>query len=98
MPAPLPAEAAPPSSEQRLIDLAAALGQPGVDKEAAARQLIDSAGGDRHALEQARNAYARRLHGRSDDWTATAALSLLNRALTDSGWIDPFDWKGRRKP
>jgi len=80
------------------MGLAAQLGQPGVDKPAAARRLIDAAGGDRQSLEEARNVYARRLHGHSDDWTATAALSLLNRALTDSGWIDPFDWSGRRKP
>jgi hypothetical protein len=88
------------STLDALIELAGHLGQPGagMDKESGARQLIERAGGDRPALEEARNVYARHLHGRSDDWNATGALSLLNRALTDSGWVDPFDWKGRRKP
>jgi hypothetical protein len=97
-PAPLPVDAVPRSTLDQLVALAGELGRPGVDKAAAARQLIDRAAGDRAALEEARNVYARHLHGRSDDWAATAALSVLNRALTDSGWIDPFDWKGRRKP
>ena len=88
----------PVSTLDALIELAAELGRPGADKEAGARQLITRAGGDRVALEEARNFYARRLHGRSDDWAATAALGLLNRALTDSGWVDPYEWKGRRKP
>jgi hypothetical protein len=88
----------PTSTLDALIDLAASLSQPGADKEAGARELIDRAGGDRAALEAARNVYSTRLHGRSDDWTATGALTLLNRALTDSGWIDPFDWRYRRKP
>ena len=86
------------STLDALIELAAALSTPGADKEAGARELIARAGGDRAALEQARNSYATRLHGRSDDWTATGALTLLNRALTDSSWVDPFNWQGRRKP
>ncbi len=95
---PLSTQPVPPSTVDALVELAAQLGQPGVDKPVAARALIERAGGDRSALEEARNIYARHLHGRSDDWAATAALTLLNRALTDSGWIDPYDWNRRRKP
>jgi hypothetical protein len=81
-----------------IVKQAAQLATPGTDRPDAVRQLIALADGDRASIEEARNVYARHLHGRSDDWTATGALALLNRALTASGWIDPFDWKGRRKP
>ena len=42
------------------------------------------------------------LHSHPDDWDATRALTLLNKALVEFGWKDPFDWKvrwsQRRKP
>jgi len=74
----------------------------GANPDGAVDALISAAGDDRAALEEARNRYALRLHGRSDDWEATAALTLLNRALAVLGTQDPFDWKERwsrrRKP
>jgi hypothetical protein len=70
--------------------------------DGAARALAALAGDDRAALEEARDRCAERLHRRSDDWEATAALSLLNRALVAYGWSDADDWKvrwsQRRKP
>jgi hypothetical protein len=83
---------------------AAELARPGngSDPEAAVKELIEAAGHDRSALEEAQRHYAIRLHNRSDDWEATAALTLLNRALARVGWDDEFDWKKRwaqhRKP
>jgi hypothetical protein len=74
----------------------------GADQNGAVQALISAAGDDRAALEEARRRYAIRLHGRSDDWEATAALNLLNRALAIVGTQDPFDWRERwarhRKP
>lgn len=81
---------------ERAAELAAGGSPDGIDD--AADLLIEAADGDREALEEARNVYARRLHGRSADWTATGSLRLLNRALTRFGWIDPYEWKHRRKP
>ena len=57
-----------------------------------------AAGGDRRALEQAQKDLVQRIHERSDDFEATAALSLVNRALAAVGWTDPYSWKHRRKP
>lgn len=81
---------------ERAAELASGGSPDGVDD--AADLLIEAAGADRDSLEEARNIYARRLHGRSADWAATGALRLLNRALTRYGWIDPYEWKHRRKP
>jgi hypothetical protein len=61
----------------------------------AVAQLIEAAGGDRSAIEAARNDVARRLHGNAGDWSATAALAVLNKALVSSGWTDKYDWKIR---
>jgi len=64
--------------------------------------LASAAGGDRHLLEAARDRAAARLHRRADDWEATAALTLLNRALSRMPRTDPLDWRVRwdhhRKP
>lgn len=65
--------------------------------------LLAAAGGDRQALERARNQVASRLRAVSDDWEATAALTLLNRALASMPRPDPLDWRVRwsqrfRKP
>lgn len=91
-----PADAAVTALVERAAELADAANRDGVD--AGADQLIHAAAGNRAALEEARNVYARRLHASSADWTATGALRLLNRALTRFGWIDPYEWKHRRKP
>ena len=57
--------------------------------------LSASAGGDRSTLVEARNFYASLVSARSDDFRATAALSLLNRAISATPVIDPLDWKKR---
>jgi hypothetical protein len=65
------------------------------DQDAAVTALLEAAGGDRTALELARNQVARRLHSHVGDWRAGAALGLLNKALVKVGWTDPYDWKIR---
>jgi hypothetical protein len=79
---------------ERALELAGS-GDAPVDVEAAVAELISVAGGDRAALEAARNRLARRLLGRAGDWQAAAALGLLNKALVSAGWRDPYDWKVR---
>jgi len=75
---------------------AIALAGGGQSPEAAVEQLVAS--GDRASLDQARSELVQRVHERSDDFAATAALSLVNKALATVGWVDPFNWKHRRKP
>jgi hypothetical protein len=87
----------PLSVPELLFELAPALGR-GPDLVAAAAELVALCGGRRDILEETRDRYARRLHGHSDDWDATAALSVLNRALATFGWTDHYGWKGRRRP
>jgi hypothetical protein len=60
------------------------------------RELL--AVGDRQDLERARAELVRRIYQRSDDYQATAALTLVNKALATVGWPDPYNWKHRRKP
>ena len=80
-----------------VAELSSALGRD----EAVAR-LLELAGSDRQAIEAVRDRYARELHGRSDDFTATAALAICNRALATDVPPEPLDWKRRwargRKP
>ena len=57
-----------------------------------------AAAGDREALEGARAELLSRIYERSDDYQATAALTLVNKALAAVGWPDPYNWKHRRKP
>jgi sirohydrochlorin ferrochelatase len=64
--------------------------------EQAVKDLV--AAGDRSQLEKARAELVRRLSGRSDDFEATAALTVVNKALAGLGWDDPYNWKHRRKP
>jgi hypothetical protein len=79
--------------ERRAFELAGT-GDAG-NHDGAVAALVEAAGGDRAALEEARNRVARRLHGHAGDWPATAALGLLNRALVSTGWSDPYDWRIR---
>jgi hypothetical protein len=69
--------------------------RPVEDSQAIAELL---ALGDRHDLEQARAELVSRIYQRSDDYQATAALALVNKALAAVGWPDPYNWKHRRKP
>jgi hypothetical protein len=67
----------------------------GVSAEAAGAALLQLAGGDRRAVEAARDRVAARLRARVDDFEATATLTLLNRALAALPIHDPLDWKVR---
>lgn len=87
---------APDPITDQAIALAGSLA-PGEDNLRVAVQHLAGAA-DRAALEQARHALVRRIHERSDDYQATAALNLVNKALATVGWYDPYSWKHRRKP
>lgn len=65
-------------------------------RDVAVAKLVAMAQGDRQALVEARDYYAERLHRRADDWTATGALNLLNRAVAAAGWDETYDWKKHR--
>ncbi len=91
----------PSLTADRIAEHAAALAGE-VDQQDAVTRLIDLADGDRHLMEAARDQMAALLHTRVDDWNATAALTLLNRALSRMPRNDPLDWRERwsrhRKP
>ena len=90
--------------EAHALELASATGDGGVvDPEQAAEALVQAAGGDRDALEEARNRTAQHLYGNSGNVVAGTALALLNKAIVRIGWVDPYDWRPRlgnrlRKP
>lgn len=84
-----------PLAEEAVV-LASTLSSGGEALEAAVQKLAQA--GDRPALEEAQRDLVRRIQERSDDFQATAALSLVNKALAVVGWTDPFSWKHRRKP
>jgi len=79
----------PESVGDRAAELAAT-GSPDAWEE-----LQRAAGGDRALLEAARNVVAGKLHTSVDDWSSTAALSLLNRSLAGLPRNDPLDWRVR---
>ncbi len=85
-----------------LYDAVAELTTAGLLRDEQLAHVLQLAGGDRAALERARDRYAMHLHSRPDDFTATAALTLLNRALAECPLVEPLDWKQRwargRKP
>ena len=84
-----------PLAEEAVV-LAGTLDTNGEALEAAVQKLAES--GDRPGLEGAQRDLVRRIQERSDDFEATAALGLVNRALAAVGWTDPYSWKHRRKP
>jgi hypothetical protein len=53
---------------------------------------------EREKLENTRAELVRRIRQRSDDFEATAALTVVNKELAGLGWVDPYSWKHRRKP
>jgi hypothetical protein len=73
-----------------------------VSEGAEPAKLVAAAGGDRRALESARDFLASRLHADPADLQASAGLTLLNRAIAEVPPSDPFDWRVRwaqhRKP
>jgi hypothetical protein len=84
-----------PLAEEAVV-LASTLDGGGEALEAAVQQLAETS--DRPALELAQRDLVNRIQLRSDDFQATAALNLVNRALAAVGWTDPYSWKHRRKP
>jgi hypothetical protein len=84
-----------------IIQHAGALASNG-DLNAAVDQLVAMAGPDRAAIESARDRVAAQLHRNVEDFQATAALTVLNRALARIPRNDPLDWRVRwskhRKP
>jgi hypothetical protein len=79
----------------RAVPLTAATGAATLGTDAIAAL---AAAGDRDALETVRADLLNRIHQRSDDYQATLALTLVNKALAAVGWHDPYDWRRRRKP
>ena len=90
----MPVSATPESLESAAIETAIAGGPPDA--------IVEAAGGDRQVLEAARDKVATQVRKQVDDFEATAALRLLNRALSETPPTDPFDWQvrweRRRKP
>jgi hypothetical protein len=91
------------TSPGAIVERAVELARAGAGSAPAAlEQLMSMVDGDRSVLEEARDQVAARLHHRSDDWEATGALTLLNRALAQAPRVDPLDWRERwarhRKP
>ena len=92
------------TSEDSVVERAIALtsngeggaGQPASSNRGDPVEELTRAG--RAALEDARTRLVQRIYLRSDDYEATAALSLVNKALAALGWEDAYNWKHRRKP
>jgi hypothetical protein len=86
-----------------VVERAAELAREGSSVEEAREPVLAAAGGDRHAIEAARDRMAVAVHARSDDFESTATLQLLNRVLSRVPIHDPLDWRIRwtqrfRKP
>ena len=101
MSSPTPSPTTPPAAE------AAATGPEGLAARAyelsrasgatpeAVEQLLAAAGTHRQDLEAARDRVAAQVRARVDDFAATAALQLPNRALSKAPIHDPLDWRVR---
>ena len=63
-----------------------ALHPAGGESPDAVAQLVTLAEGRRPPLEAAKSLLIARLHGKSDDFGATRALSLVSAALSRVGW------------
>ncbi|HET9059196.1 MAG TPA: hypothetical protein VFN61_04690 [Acidimicrobiales bacterium] len=84
------------STADQALSLAGSLGTSSQATEQAVAALAGSA--NVTELAQAREHLVARIYARSDDFAATAALQLVNKALAEVGWPDPFSWKHRKKP
>jgi hypothetical protein len=67
------------------------------DRDLAVRGVIRLANGERLPLEQARDELVRRLQQRSDDYEATAGLTVVNAALAAVGWPAALTWEARTR-
>lgn len=86
----------PAALTEQALSLAGSLGGAQADQDQLAQQLATA--GDRNDLETARQQLLARIYAHSDDFQATAALQLVNKALAKVGWHDQYSWKHRRKP
>ena len=77
-----------------LAERAIALATSG-DRNGAVNELVESAG-DVDALEEARGLLVRRIQARSDDYEATAGLTLLNAAIATAGPKAEVTWKPKK--
>jgi hypothetical protein len=66
------------------------------DRKSAVTTLMSLAGDTSAGLEGARDILVRRIRIRSDDFSATSGLSLVNSALSQVGWHDDTTWKPRK--
>jgi hypothetical protein len=65
----------------------------------AAERLFVAAGGSRDRLSRARSVLCERLHVRSDDFEATLALRIVERALAQAPYPDgPWRWQRELSP
>jgi hypothetical protein len=83
------------AASNQISDRAIALA-PGGERDKAVTELIGLAGDVAGPLEDARDVLVRRIRLRSDDFSATAGLSLINAALGRVGWADPMEWQPRK--
>jgi hypothetical protein len=84
------------NSAREIADKAVALaGNGGGDPARSREALLTLAGDEQVPLEQARELLVRRIRMRSDDFSATSGLSLLNAALSQLGKKDDVAWKPR---
>jgi hypothetical protein len=88
--------AAPDPIADHAVALASVTGTGSRTTDEAVGEL--AAAGDREGLESARTDLLSRIQQRSDDYAATSALTLVNKALAVVGWADPYSWKHRRRP
>ena len=77
-----------------LAERAIALATSG-DRNGAVSELVESAG-DVDALEEARGVLVCRIQAKSDDYEATAGLTLLNAAIAAVGPKAEVTWKPKQ--
>ena len=86
-----------PSDADTLVAQAIAAGT--TDPRRAAERLLAAADRDREGLELAASALVQRLTRRSDDFEATLALRIVERALAAAPYPDgPWRWQQRLSP
>lgn len=92
-----PARVVGPSDADALVVQAIAAGT--TDPRRAAERLLTAAGRDRDRLERAASVLIQRLKLRSDDFEATLALRIVERALAAAPYPDgPWRWQQRLSP
>ena len=91
-----PARVTPPDADA-LVAQATAAGA--ADPRRAAERLLAAARGDRERLEQAASKLVQRLQLRSNDFEATMALRIVERAVAAAPYPDgPWRWHQRLSP